>query len=230
MEKKPIQIKDLPIGDRPREKLVQRGKDSLTDSELLALLIGNGTRGHSALDIARDILKAYNNSWHDFSKVSFKELQKAKGIGKAKAITILAALEIANRRTESPINVKTVIKSSADVYNLFSSKISYLDHEEVWIALLDNKNTVLHTAKISQGGTTAAIVDSKIVFGIALEYKAKNIIMAHNHPSNSLKPSMQDDKITQKIDQASKLFDITLLDHIIITNTDYFSYKDSGKL
>ncbi|HBV14286.1 RadC family protein [Chryseobacterium carnipullorum] len=223
-------IKLLAKDDRPREKFLQKGKSSLSDSELLAIIMGSGSREESALELARKILSSVNNSWHQLSLLSSKELMKFKGIGEVKALSIIAALEIGKRRAVQEIPEKPVISNSKDVYFILKNKLSDLRTEEFWAMFLNQSNKVIHVSQLTQGGISQSVVDVRVLFKTALDHFSTGIIIAHNHPSGSLKPSKEDMGITQKIKEAGKTLSIQLLDHVIVTHDTYFSFSDEGLL
>lgn len=223
-------IKFLAEDDRPREKFLQKGKGSLSDSELLAIIMGSGNKGESAVELARKILVSVNNNWHQLSLLSVKDLMKFKGIGEVKAISIASALEIGRRRAGQEIQEKTNVGNSKDAYLILKSQLSDLRTEEFWAIFLNNNNKVIHISQLTQGGISQSIVDVRVLFKTALDYFSTGIIIAHNHPSGSLKPSREDINITQKIKEAGKTLSIQLLDHLIITQDSYFSFSDEGLL
>lgn len=223
-------IKFLAEDDRPREKLLQKGKGSLSDSELLAIIMGSGNRGESAVELARKILISVNNNWHQLSLLSVKDLMKFKGIGEAKAISITSALEIGRRKSGQEIPEKPIIGNSNDAYLLLKNQLSDLRTEEFWAIFLNNSNKVIHLSQLTQGGISQSVVDVRVLFKTALDHFSTGVIIAHNHPSGSLKPSREDLNITQKIKEAGNTLSIQLLDHLIITQDSYFSFSDSGLL
>ncbi|MBL3549108.1 MULTISPECIES: RadC family protein [Chryseobacterium] len=223
-------IKFLAEDDRPREKFLHKGKNSLSDSELLAIIMGSGSKEESALELGRKILASVDNNWHQLSLLSIKDLMKFKGIGEAKAISIATALEIGRRRAGQEIPEKSTIGNSNDAYVLLKNQLSDLRTEEFWAIFLNNSNKVIHISRLTQGGISQSIVDVRILFKKALDHFSTGIIIAHNHPSGSLKPSREDINITQKIKEAGKTLNIQLLDHIIITQDSYFSFSDTGLL
>ncbi|PTT41999.1 hypothetical protein DBR28_03100 [Chryseobacterium sp. HMWF028] len=223
-------IKLLAEDDRPREKFLQKGKSSLSDSELLAIIMGSGNREEDALELARRILTSVNNSWHQLSLLSAKDLMKFKGIGESKAISIISALEIGRRRAVQEIPEKTIIGNSNDAYVILRNQLSDLRTEEFWAIFLNNNNQVIHVSQLTQGGISQSIVDVRILYKTALDHFSTGIIIAHNHPSGSLKPSREDMNITQKIKEAGNTLSIQLLDHIIVTQDSYFSFSDAGLL
>ncbi|MFP3833729.1 RadC family protein [Chryseobacterium sp. SIMBA_028] len=225
-----MSIKFLAEDDRPREKFLQKGKSSLSDSELLAIIMGSGSREESVLELSRKILASVNNSWHQLSLLSVKDLIKFKGVGEAKAISIITALEIGRRRAGQAIPEKSIIGNSHDAYSILKNQLSDLRTEEFWAIFMNNSNKVIHISQLTQGGISQSIVDVRVLFKIALEHFSTGVIIAHNHPSGSLKPSKEDINITQKIKEAGKVLSIQLLDHIIVTQDSYFSFSDEGLL
>jgi len=223
-------IKLLAEDDRPREKFLQKGKSSLSDSELLAIIMGSGNREEDALELSRKILASVNNSWHQLSLLSAKDLMKFKGIGETKAISIISALEIGRRRAVQEIPEKTIIGNSHDAYAVLRNQLSDLRTEEFWAIFLNHSNKVIHVSQLTQGGISQSIVDVRTLYKAALDYFSTGIIIAHNHPSGSLKPSREDINITQKIKEAGNTLSIQLLDHIIVTQDSYFSFSDAGLL
>jgi DNA repair protein RadC len=225
-----ISIKDWSENDRPREKLLYKGAGSLSDAELLAILLGSGTVSLSAVEVSRNIMQDANQSLQQLGRKSLKDLMKHKGIGQAKAITIAAAMELGRRRAmEAPEKVVRINSSDA-AYQLLQPILGELPHEEFWILLLDNSNKVLDKHQVSKGGITSTQVDTRLLFKRVLEMGAVAIILAHNHPSGSLKPSADDRKITRKIMAAGDILEIRTLDHIIVTQRDYYSFADNGTL
>lgn len=225
-----LSIKDWAVEDRPREKLLKKGVQSLSDAEIIAILIGSGTRNESAVELSKKVLKSANNNLNELGKLNISDLTKMKGIGEAKAITILAALELGRRRIISEIIEKKKITQSKDVFEYFQPIIGDLPHEEFWILLLNRSNRILESIKISQGGISGTVIDVKIILKQAVEKLASSIILCHNHPSGNRNPSSADDTITNKLKSAAEMFDIQVLDHIIIADVEYFSYADEGKI
>ncbi|MGE8431666.1 MULTISPECIES: RadC family protein [Chryseobacterium] len=225
-----MSIKFLAEDDRPREKFLQKGKSALSDSELLAIIMGSGSRDESVLELSRKILASVNNSWHQLSLLSVKDLIKFKGVGEAKAISIITALEIGRRRAGQEIPEKAIIGNSHDAYSILKNQLSDLRTEEFWAIFMNNSNKVIHISQLTQGGISQSIVDVRVLFKTALEHFSTGVIIAHNHPSGSLKPSKEDINITQKIKEAGKVLSIQLLDHIIVTQDSYFSFSDEGLL
>lgn len=225
-----LSIKYWNDDDKPREKLVQKGRSALSDAELIAILIGSGSRDESAVELSKRILASTANNLNELGKLSIEQLMKFKGIGEAKAVTIAAALEIGRRRRGEDAQKITKITNSKSVFELLLPKMGDLRHEEFWIVFLNNSNKVLHTAQLSKGGITGTLVDVRLVMRQALEFGAVALILAHNHPSGTLKPSQADKQLTQKLKKASEALDIKVLDHLIITQKAYFSFADDNIL
>jgi len=223
-----ITIKSWAEEDRPREKLSGQGRRALTDAELIAILIGSGNRDESAVELSKRILHHYDNDLNNLGKATIEELCKFRGIGEAKAISIIAALEIGRRRNEAETKTPDIIDGSKAAYNILKRLMMDLNHEEFWILLIGQNCKLLGKELISKGGLTLTVADPKIIFGVALRYSATNIMLAHNHPSGSLKPSHEDIMLTKKIVAAGKLLDIKVLDHLIITDSGYYSFADEG--
>ncbi|MDV7140264.1 DNA repair protein RadC [Maribacter sp. TH_r10] len=232
MQDKPtsFSIKHWSDDDKPREKLVQKGKSVLSDAELIAILIGSGSRDESAVELSKRILASVNNNLNELGKLSIKQLMQFKGIGEAKAVTIAAALEIGRRRRGEDAQKITKISSSKDAFELLQPHLGELPHEEFWIVYLNNSNKVIHMAQLSKGGITGTLVDVRLVMKQALELGAVGLILAHNHPSGGLRPSNADKQLTQKLKNAALALDIKILDHLIITQKDYFSFADQSIL
>lgn len=227
---KKFSIKSWALDDRPREKLMIKGKSVLSDAELIAILIGSGNREESAVALSKRILLSVDNDLNSLAKLSVEELMKFKGIGEAKAISIVTALEFGKRRQFEHKKIVSKIKSSTDVSLIMQPLIGDLQHEEFWILFLNNSNKVLAKQQLSKGGLTATLVDVRLLYKRALELSAVGIIVCHNHPSGKLKPSSSDIDLTNKILAAGKTLDIKLLDHLIITEKAYFSFADEGIL
>ncbi|AJR02481.1 RadC family protein [Siansivirga zeaxanthinifaciens] len=221
-------IKNWSQDDRPREKLLAKGKSTLTDAELVAILIGSGNRNESAVTLCKRILASVDNNLNALSKLSVKQLMTFNGIGEAKAISIVAALELGRRRRGEEALEKKKITSSSAVFELMQPVIGELEHEEFWIIYLNNSNKVIQKNQLSKGGITGTLVDVRLVLKIALEVGATGLILSHNHPSGTLKPSEADKQITQKLKNAAQSLDIKVLDHLIITENAYFSFADEG--
>jgi len=214
--------------DRPREKLLLKGKAVLSDAELIAILIGSGTRELSAVDLSKLILQSVNNNLNELAKLSINDLMKFKGIGDAKAISIAAALELGRRRKESESLKKQKITSSADVYEAIRPYLMDLQHEQFWIILLNRANEVIRPQQISIGGVSGTVADPKIIFKAAIEHLASAIILVHNHPSGNLTPSQADKELTKKVKGGGQTLDIPVLYHLIFSNNGYFSFADEG--
>ena len=228
---KRLRIRDLAEVDRPREKLLQKGSASLSDAELLAILIGSGNDMETAVELSQRILVSVKNNLHELGKLDIKKLvSNFKGIGEVKALTIIAALELGRRRATSEILQKPKISCSQDIFRYFSPILSDLPHEEFWILLLSRSNQILHKVKIGQGGIAGTTADIKLIMGETLSHLASGLVLCHNHPSGNRIPSQQDDVLTERVRQASLLMDIKLIDHIIIADRDYYSYIDEGRL
>jgi len=225
-----LKITEWAVEDRPRERLWQKGPSSLSDAELIAILIGSGTRNKSAVDLAHELLALADNSLPELGKLSVSGIKKLKGIGEAKAVTIAAALELGRRRKMAEAADNPQIRSSADVFNIFSPLMDDLPHEEFWILFLNRANKVQGRMKISQGGVSGTVTDVRIVMKKAIESLASGLVICHNHPSGNNSPSDADIRITQKIKEAGALMDIQLLDHLIICGKNYYSFADNGAL
>lgn len=221
-----LSIKFWSDDDKPREKLVHKGRSVLSDAELIAILIGSGSRNESAVELSKRILASANNNLNELGKLSINQLKQFKGIGEAKAVTIAAALEIGRRRRGEEAQKITKITSSKSVFELLQPKMGELQHEEFWIVYLNNSNKVLQSVQLSKGGITGTLVDVRLVMRQAIELGSVGLILAHNHPSGTLKPSNADKQITQKLKLAAEALDLKVLDHLIITQTAYFSFAD----
>lgn len=225
-----ITIKTWAEEDQPREKLAAQGRRALSDAELIAILIGSGSTTESAVDLSKRILNSCKNDLNALAKLSIQDLSKFKGIGDAKAISIIAALELGRRRKDVDAVEKESITTSKDIYNLLSPYFLDLPHEEFWVLLLNKANKVLEKTLISKGGLASTTADPKIIFKAALNHQAANVILAHNHPSGNLKPSNADVSLTKKLTEGAKILDIAILDHVIFTDKGYFSFADEGLL
>ena len=223
-----LKITDWALEDRPREKLIEKGTASLSDAELLAILINSGTKDRSAVDVGRELLGKVNNNLNSLGKLSISDLKSLNGIGTARAVTIAAALELGRRRKLAEVPDVAQIKCSKDVADIFQPILGDLPYEEFWILFLNRSNRVINRMKLSQGGVSGTVTDVRMVMKRAIEYLASGIIVCHNHPSGNLNPSESDTKITQKIKEAGTLMDIQLLDHLIITDKEYYSFADNG--
>lgn len=229
-EYKKLNIKEWAVEDRPREKLTKNGSRSLSDAELIAILIGSGNLEETAVELSRRILASVDNNLNELARKGIEYLQQFKGIGEAKAITIVAALELGKRRKESEVFVKNKISGSKDAADYFLPVLGDLNHEEFWVMILDRGNKILDSFRISQGGISGTVIDVRVILKPAIEKQASSIILCHNHPSGTLQASDADLKITRKISDAAKLMDITVLDHVIIGDNKYLSFADEGML
>jgi DNA repair protein RadC len=230
MQEQKYSIKQWAKDDRPREKLLLNGANTLSDSELLAILILNGSKERTAVDLAKDVMKLSRDNLSELGKLSIKDLMKVKGIGQAKAITISAALELGRRRqTSSPLQ-KKIITASHDLADYCIAKLKDYRHEVFAVVFLNRANKINHFEVISEGGITGTVADPRVILKKALEEDAVSIILCHNHPSGSLKPSRADEELTSKIKEAAKYFDIKVLDHMIVSDAGYFSFADEGLL
>jgi DNA repair protein RadC len=216
--------------DRPREKLILKGKAALSDAELLAIIIGSGTRKKSAVELAKEILSSFDHNLSQFGKVQINELKKFSGIGEAKAINILAALELGRRRQGAEKPVRTKVTAPGVIYDHLKPYLSDLNHEEFYVVYVNHANEIIQTKQISKGGITGTAVDGKIIFNYALQCQATGFIMSHNHPSGNLNPSESDIRLTKSIREFAKYIDIAMLDHLIFTDNGYFSFSDQGLL
>ena len=229
-EQNSFSIKHWSEDDKPREKLMLKGKGVLSDAELIAILIGSGSRNESAVQLSKRIIASVNHNLNALGKLSLKQLMEFKGIGEAKAITIQAALELGRRRRAEEAVELTRITSSKVVFDIMHPIIGELNHEEFWILYLNNSNKVTYKGQLSKGGMTATIVDTRLVYKMAIEQNATGIILVHNHPSGALNPSDADIQMTKKIKKAGETLDIQVLDHLIITEKNYYSFLDEGIL
>lgn len=216
--------------DRPREKLQYKGRQALSDAELLAILLGSGSRNESAVALSKRILQSAGNNLNELGKKSLKTLMEFKGIGEAKAITIAAAMELGRRRRASDLLRRPVITCSTDAYQYLAPDLLDLQHEEFWMLLLSKSNKVIEKTQVSIGGTDATIADGKIIFRKAIEKQAVSIILAHNHPSGTLRPSQADVDLTRKLVNGAKLLDLKIVDHLIVADGGYYSFMDEGMI
>jgi DNA repair protein RadC len=221
-------IRNWAEDDKPREKLMLKGKAALSDAELIAILISSGSRNESAVSLSRRILSSVDNNLNALGKLSLKQLMEFKGIGEAKAISITAALELGRRRRAEETLELHKITSSKAVFEIMQPIIGELPHEEFWVLYLNNSNKVIHKSQLSKGGITGTVVDVRLIFKTALEHNATSVILSHNHPSGKLQASDADKEITKKLKLAGEQLDIKVLDHIIITENGYFSFQDEG--
>jgi DNA repair protein RadC len=227
---KRVTIKSLAEDDRPREKLIGKGRQALSDAELLAILLSSGNRDETAVQLAQRILRENKNSINELAKLHLNDLKRYKGVGEAKAVAIAAALEIGRRRTDESLEQKIKITSSKTAYDALKSKLSDLPHEEFWVIFMNRRNSIIKTECISKGGVSGTVVDVRLILKPALENLTSSIILAHNHPSGNLRPSQEDIGLTKKIKEAAKLMDITLQDHLILGEQAYYSFADEGIL
>lgn len=223
-----LNIKSWAAEDRPREKLLLKGKAALSDAELIAILLSTGTSNLSAVDLAKNILQAVNNDLNELARLTVKDLMKVKGIGEAKAIRVISALELGRRRKDFQAEERPRIGGSADAFEILKAELLDIPHEAFWIILLNRANRVIRKHQISQGGVSGTVADPKIIFKVAVEELASGIILAHNHPSGNLTASQADIDLTKKLKESGKLLDIQVLDHIIIAGKKYFSFADEG--
>jgi len=223
-------IKSWALDDRPREKLLQKGKSALSDAELIAILLGSGTKTLSAVEVAKNVLKSVENNLHDIAKLSVSELTKIKGIGEARAIAIVAAMELGRRRKDHADVAKPAVTTSKEAFDLIKGDLMDLSHEEFWVLMMNRANKLLAKKRVSEGGVSGTVADPKIIFRLALDNLASGIIVAHNHPSGNLVASQSDIKLTQKLKEAGSTLEIQLLDHLIIGGQKYFSFADEGLL
>lgn len=230
MDQRKLSIKDWAEDDRPREKMIKNGASALSNAELIAILFGTGTRNESAVEIARKLLDNSGNNLNNLAKQGLREICSIKGIGEAKAITLLTALELGKRRKMEEVFEKKKIQSSKDVFDIFGNMLGDLPYEEFWIILLNRSNSILETTKISQGGISGTVTDVRIILKTALDKMASGCILCHNHPSGNLRPSEADINLTVKLKEASKLMDINILDHVIVSTFGYYSFTDEGVL
>ncbi|MBA4145623.1 MAG: hypothetical protein C0523_07670 [Cytophaga sp.] len=223
-----LNIKSWSPEDRPREKLLLKGTSSLSDAELIAILIGSGTANYSAVDVSKKIMQQVSHNLNDLAKLTVKDLTRIKGIGEVKAISIVAALELGRRTKEKDINEKPKINSSNDSFDQLKGDLMDLPHEEFWVLLLNRANRLIKKKRVSEGGVSGTVADPKIIYKMALEELACGIIIAHNHPSGNLTASQSDLLLTKKLKEAGKLLEIQLLDHIIVAGPKYLSFADEG--
>jgi DNA repair protein RadC len=225
-----LSIKDWSQDDQPREKLRDKGKAVLSDAELVAILIGSGNRDESAVTLCKRILASVDHNLNELGKLSIQQLMTFKGIGEAKAITIAAAMELGRRRRLEDAVERQMITSSKSVFDLMEPVLGELPHEEFWIIYMNNSNKIIQKTQQSKGGITGTLVDVRLVLKTALEVGATSLILVHNHPSGTLKPSQADQQLTQKLKTASESLDIKVLDHVIITEKAYFSFADENMM
>ena len=230
-EEKRLTIRDWAEDDRPREKMLHKGSHSLSDAELLAILIASGNKDESAVELSRRILHECHDNINELAQLTIHDLCKRfKGIGQAKAISIMAALELGKRRKTNEILERKKISSSLDLFELFEPQLVDLPHEEFWIGLLNGANKVIETRRLTQGGSKQTVVDVPILLKLALEKSAQAVVVAHNHPSGQNRPSVEDEQITRRVKEGCKAIGIAFLDHIIIARGQYYSFADEGKM
>jgi len=226
-----LSIKEWALEDRPREKLLSKGLSSLSDAELLAILIGSGSAKESAVELSKKILRDCENNLTALGKKTVTDLKrKYHGVGDAKAITIVASLELGRRRKLQESEERTKITCSKDVHDIFQPIVGDLPHEEFWVLLLNRSNKIIAKNKVSQGGIAGTVIDVRLILKSAIDHLASSIVLCHNHPSGNTHPSDADTSITKKMSEAGRIMDIPVLDHIIVTDTSYFSYADEGML
>lgn len=216
--------------DRPREKLLMKGRAALSDAELIAILIGSGTVDLSAVDVGKNIMSSVGNNINELAKLSVTDLTKIKGIGEAKAITIVAALELGRRRNDITKIQRRKITAPGDVYEEMKQYLLDKAHEEFWILLLNRANDVMRTIQVSVGGVSGTVADVKMIFKLAIDHLASSIILVHNHPSGQLRPSQADRQLTAQVKEAGRMLDIPVLDHMIFTDNGFYSFLDSGEI
>ncbi len=229
-EATPLKIKSWSPEDRPREKLLLKGTSALSHAELIAILIGSGTSTLSAVEVAKKILQGVENNLHELAKLSVNDLMKVKGIGEAKAVTIVAAIELGRRRKDGGPEEKPRISSSKDAFEQVKADLMDLPHEEFWVILLNRANRITKKKRVSEGGVSGTVADPKIIFKLALEELASGVIVVHNHPSGNLTASQGDIDLTKKLKEAGKFLEVQLLDHLIIAGQKYFSFADEGMI
>ena len=225
-----ITIRNWAEDDRPREKLLTKGRHVMSDAELLAILIGSGTRHETAVELAKQVLRLAHGNLAEFSRLGVGDLMSIRGIGQARALTILAALELGRRRNESEVLARDKITSSRDAFEIFRNTIGDRPYEEFWIIMLNRANKVIRKCNISEGGISGTVVDPKKVFKLSLDNHASSIILGHNHPSGVVTPSEADCRITKKLVEAGAMLEVTVLDHIIVGDDSFYSFADNGAL
>ncbi|MCK9413865.1 MAG: DNA repair protein RadC [Prolixibacteraceae bacterium] len=225
-----VGIKSWAVEDRPREKMISRGLSALTDAELIAILISSGNSRESAVELSRRIMDSIHHNLNELGKLNCDELKKFRGIGQAKAITLIAAMELGRRRNQSEALDNGQIKGSRDAADYLRPEIGDLAYEEFWVLFLNRQNKVIDKRKLSQGGMTGTVIDVRMVLKLALEKHATSMIICHNHPSGNLDPSDADKKITKQMKEAAALMEIPVIDHLIVTQAGYFSFADEGLL
>lgn len=227
---KHLTIKSLAEDDRPREKLVAKGRQTLSDAELIAILLRSGSRDETALQLAQKLLSSSKNSIHDLAKLQISDLRKFKGVGLTKAVTIAAALELGRRRADSNVLEKSRVLNSQQAFQYIYPRLTDLPHEEFWVLYLNRANLIIRSECVSKGGVSGTLVDVRLILKPAIECLASSIILAHNHPSGNIIPSQHDLLLTRKVKDAAKLMDVNVQDHIIIGENTYYSFSDQGTL
>ncbi|WP_149243216.1 RadC family protein [Dyadobacter sp. 32] len=225
---KPRTIRSWAEEDRPREKMLMKGRSALSDAELIALLIGSGTVDMTAVDVAKGVMSSVGNDLSELARLSIKDLTRNRGIGEAKAITIVAAMELGRRRKDQAVQKKSKLGSPQSVYNEMKPYLLDLPHEEFWIILLNRANEVIRPVRISAGGVTGTTTDTRMIFKSAIENLASSLILVHNHPSGQLVPSHADKILTRQIQEAGRILDVPVLDHLIFTDHGFYSFVDEG--
>lgn len=225
-----LTITQLSVDDRPREKMMMHGARALSNAELLAILIGSGNVEETAIELSQRILNDADNNFNRLGKYDLKELMSYKGIGEAKAITIMAAMELGRRRREDEMPERPVLNTSQKVYDYMRQRLVDLPHEEFWAILLNRAGRVIDTVMVSKGGTAATTVDVKIILKAAIQSLASAIVLCHNHPSGACKPSREDEQSTHRVKEAAQLMSISVVDHIIVCENNYYSFADNGKM
>jgi DNA repair protein RadC len=225
-----LTVKDWSPEDQPREKLLLKGVYALSDAELLAIILGSGNCQESVVQLSQRILQSAENNINQLGKLSIKQLMKFKGIGEAKAVSIVAALELGKRRKADDLPHRERIYTSNDIYRYFQPLLCDLPHEEFWALFLNRANKVIDKWKISQGGVSGTVVDPRMVYKEAINRLATSVAVCHNHPSGNAHPSPEDNQLTGRLNEGLKLIDITLIDHVIVCEDSYFSYADEGRI
>ncbi|MBQ4525300.1 MAG: DNA repair protein RadC [Bacteroidaceae bacterium] len=216
--------------DRPREKMMTHGAAVLTDAELLAILIGSGSTKETAVELMRRVLAACGNNLNELGKLSLEQLCQFNGIGPAKAVTVMAACELGRRRKLAEVEERLVVRSSRDIYNCFHPKMADLPIEEFWVMLLNNACKLIDSRRVATGGITEVVADVRLILREAILGRATSIVLCHNHPSGSVRPSRHDDMLTERLRQACEVMNIRLMDHVIVTDGRYYSYADEGRV
>lgn len=226
MQNNNLTIKKWALEDRPREKLLIKGKNNLSNAELIAILLGSGTRSQSALDLARKVLQDSSNSLNELAQLGVKDLKQFKGIGEAKAVAIVSALELGRRRKPDDRRLKPRLMTSNETYDFMKAELQDLKHEEFWVVLLRRNHEVINKYRVSSGGVSGTLVDPKLIFKRAVDELAAAVILIHNHPSGNKRPSESDVRLTRKIQSAGKLLDVSVIDHLIFANEGFYSFSD----